>query len=78
MMTVFFDFIDELAHAIAVRREPIDLSELFDFVRLLCLIDRDARAGELRHEMEQIVTQGDVSFGDRCRMLLPLMRSYPM
>ena len=39
-------------------------------------IDRDDELGKLRQQMEQIVSQRDVRFQDRCLALIPLLRPH--
>ena len=77
-MTVLRDFIDEIASELDARTDkPLAPHHWISFVKLLDNIDRDDELGELRQKMEQIVSQRDVRFQDRCLALIPLLSTDP-
>ena len=77
-MTVLRDFIDEIASELDARTDkPLAPHHWISFVKLLDAIDRDDELGELRQKMEQIVSQRDVRFQDRCLALIPLLSADP-
>src|SRR6266581_8286769 len=77
-MTVLLDFIDEIARELDARTDnPLAPHHWISFVKLLDAIDRDDELGELRQQMEQIVSQRDVRFQDRCLALIPLLSTDP-
>ena len=77
-MTVLRDFIDEIASELDARTDkPLAPHHWISFVKLLDNIDRDDELGELRQKMEQIVSQRDVRFQDRCLALIPLLSADP-
>jgi hypothetical protein len=77
LMTVLRDFIDEIASELdACADKPLAPHHWISFVKLLAAIDRDDEMGELRQQMEQIVSQRDVRFQDRCLALIPLLRAH--
>ena len=78
MMTVLRDFIDEIASELDARTDkPLAPHHWIRFVKLLGAIDQDDEMGELRQRMEQIVSQRDVRFQDRCLALIPLLSTDP-
>ena len=77
-MTVLRDFIDEIASVLDARADkPLAPHHWISFVKLLDAIDRNDEMGELRKQMEQIVSQRDVRFQDRCLALIPLLSANP-
>jgi hypothetical protein len=77
-MTVLRDFIDEIASELDARTDkPLAPHHWISFVKLLDDIDRDDELGELRQKMEQMVSQRDVRFQDRCLALIPLLSADP-
>jgi hypothetical protein len=78
-MTVLRDFIDEIASELDARTDkPLAPHHWISFVKLLAAIDEDDdELGELRQMMEQIVSQRDVRFQDRCLALIPLLSADP-
>ena len=81
-MTVLRDFIDEIASELDARTDkPLAPHHWISFVKLLAAIDEDddelGDLGELRQKMEQIVSQRDVRFQDRCLALIPLLSADP-
>jgi hypothetical protein len=77
-MTVLRDFIDDIASELDARTDkPLAPHHWISFVKLLDTIDRDDELGELRQKMEQIVSQRDVRFQDRCVALIPLLSADP-
>jgi hypothetical protein len=78
-MTVLRDFIDEIASELDARTDkPLAPHHWISFVKLLAAIDEDDdKLGELRQKMEQIVSQRDVRFQDRCLALIPLLSADP-
>ena len=78
-MTVLRDFIDEIASELDARADkPLAPLHWISFVKLLAAIDEDDdELGELRQKMEQIVSQRDVRFQDRCLALIPLLSADP-
>jgi hypothetical protein len=78
LMTVIRDFIDEIGNALDARKDkPLAPHHWLGFVKLLDVIDRDDGMGKLRQQMEQIVSQRDVRFQDRCLALIPLLSADP-
>jgi hypothetical protein len=77
-MTVLRDFIDEIARELDARTDkPLAPHHWISFVKLLAAIDRGDELGELRQQMEQIVSQRHVRFQDRCLALIPLLSTDP-
>jgi hypothetical protein len=77
-MTVLRDFIDEIGKALDARADkPLAPHHWIGFVKLLAVIDEDDQMSELRQQVEQIVSQGDVRFQDRCLALIPLLSADP-
>jgi len=78
-MTVLRDFIDEIASELDARTDkPLAPHHWISFVKLLAAIDEDDdELSELRQKMEQIVSQRDVRFQDRCLALIPLLSADP-
>ncbi|HEY7243224.1 MAG TPA: hypothetical protein VH678_04995 [Xanthobacteraceae bacterium] len=77
-MTVLRDFIDEVASELDARADkPLAPHHWIGFVKLLGGIDLDDEMGELRQQMEQIVSQRDLRFQDRCLALIPLLSADP-
>ena len=77
-MTVLRDFIDEIASELDARTDkPLAPHHWIGFVKLLADVDRADELGELRQKMEQIVTQHDIRFQDRCLALIPLLSADP-
>ncbi len=77
-MTVLRDFIDDVASKLDARTDkPLAPHHWIGFVKLLAAIDEDDEMGELRQRMEQIVSQSDVRFQDRCLALIPLLSADP-
>jgi len=77
-MTALRDFIDEIASELDARTDkPLAPHHWIGFVKLLGAIDQDDEMGELRQQMEQIVSQRDVRFQDRCLALIPLLSADP-
>ena len=80
-MTVLRDFIDEIASELDARADkPLAPHHWIGFVKLLAAVDRDDEMGELRElrqRMEQIVSQRDLRFQDRCLALIPLLSADP-
>jgi hypothetical protein len=77
-MTVLRDFIDEIASELDARTDkPLAPHHWIGFVKLLAAIDEDDEMGELRHQLEQIVSQRDVRFQDRCLALIPSLSADP-
>jgi hypothetical protein len=77
-MTALRDFIDEIAGELDARNDkPLAPHHWIGFVKLLAAIDEDEELGGLRHKMEQIVSQRDVRFQDRCLALIPLLSADP-
>jgi hypothetical protein len=81
LMTVLREFIDEIGSALDARADkPLAPHHWLGFVKLLAAIDRDDETCELRElrlQMEQIVSQRDVRFQDRCLALIPLLSADP-
>jgi hypothetical protein len=78
LMTVLRDFIDEIASELdACADKPLAPHHWISFVKLLVAIDQDEEMGELRKQMDQIVSQRDVRFQDRCLALIPLLSADP-
>jgi hypothetical protein len=62
-MSVLRDFIDEIARELDARTDkPLAPHHWISFLKLLADIDQDDKMGELRQQMEQIVSQRDVRF----------------
>lgn len=78
LMTVLRDFINEIARELDGRNDKA-LAPLhwIRFVKLLDDIDRNDEMGDLRRQVEQIVSQHDVRFQDRCLALVPLLSADP-
>lgn len=77
-MTALRDFIDEIGSKLDARADkPLAPHHWLGFVKLLADIDRDDRMSELRQRMEQIVSQRDVHFQERCLALIPLLDADP-
>jgi hypothetical protein len=77
-MTVLRDFIDEIASELDARADkPLAPHHWLGFVKLIDAVDRDDEMGKLRQQMEQIVSQRDVRFQDRCLALIPLLSADP-
>ncbi len=77
-MTVLRDFIDEIGNTLDARKDkPLAPHHWLGFVKLLDVIDRDGGMSRLRQQMEQIVSQRDVRFQDRCLALIPLLSAEP-
>ena len=73
-MTVLREFIDEIANELDGRTDkPLAPLHWIRFVKLLDTIDREEGMGELRQQIEKIVSQRDVRFQDRCLALIPLL-----
>src|SRR4029453_9672003 len=79
LMTVLRDFINEIASELDARTDkPLAPHHWISFVKLLAAIDEDDdELGELRQKVEQIVSQRDVRFQDRCLALIPLLSADP-
>ena len=78
LMTVLRDFIDEIAGKLDARADkPLAPHHWIGFVKLIGTIDRDDEMSELRQQIEQIVSQRDVRFQDRCLALIPLLSADP-
>ena len=77
-MTALRNFIDEIANELDARTDkPLAPHHWIGFVKLLADVDRADELGELRQKMEQIVTQHDIRFQDRCLALIPLLSAEP-
>jgi hypothetical protein len=77
-MTILSDFIAEIGRELDSRADkPLAPHHWIGFVKLLADIDRDDAMGALRQQMEQIVSQRDVRFQDRCLALIPLLSTEP-
>jgi hypothetical protein len=77
-MTLLRDFINEIASELDARTDkPLAPHHWIGFVKLLAALDEDDELGELRQKMEQIVSQRDVRFQDRCLALIPLLSADP-
>ena len=77
-MTILSDFINEIASELDARTDkPLAPHHWIGFVKLLADIDRDDAMGELRQQMEQIVSQREVRFQDRSLALIPLLSTDP-
>ncbi len=75
-MTMLRDFINEIASKLDARTDkPLAPHHWISFVKLVDAIDRDNEMGELRRQMEQIVSQRDLRFQDRCLALIPLLNA---
>ena len=78
LMTVLRDFIDEIGSELDARADkPLAPHHWLGFVKLLGAIDQDGEMGKLRQQIEQIVSQRDVRFQDRCSELIPLLSADP-
>jgi hypothetical protein len=77
-MTILSDFINEIASELDARTDkPLAPHHWISFVKLLADIDRDDEMGELRQQMEKIVSRRDARFQDRCLALIPLLSTDP-
>ena len=77
-MTALRDFIDEIASELDARSDkPLAPHHWIGFVKLLGTIDGDDEMRGLRQRMEQIVSQRDLTFQDRCLALIPLLSADP-
>jgi hypothetical protein len=77
-MTALRDFIDEIGSELDARTDkPLAPLHWIRFVKLLAAIDRGDGMSELRQQMEQVVSQRDVRFQDRCLALIPLLSADP-
>jgi hypothetical protein len=77
-MTQLRDFINEIASELDARTDkPLAPHHWIGFVKLLAALDEDDELSELRQKMEQIVSQRDVRFQDRCLALIPLLSADP-
>lgn len=77
-MKVLLDFIDEVAGELDARADtPLAPHHWIGFVKLLVAIDEDDKVGELRQQLEQIVSQRGVRFQDRCLALIPVLSTDP-
>ena len=75
-MTALPDFINEIGNALDARADkPLAPHHWVGFVALLDTINRDEKMGGLRQKMEQIVSQRDVRFQDRCLALISLLNA---
>lgn len=76
LMTVLRDFIDEIGCELDARADKaLAPHHWLGFVKLLAVIDNET--GGLRQQVEQIVSQRDVRFQDRCLALIPLLSADP-
>ena len=72
------NFIDEIARELDARADKaLAPHHWIGFVKLLATIDENDQLSELRQQMEQIVSQPDVRFQDRCLALMPLLSADP-
>lgn len=72
-MSVLRDFIDEIASELdACTDKPLPYHWI-SFLKLLADIDQDDKMGELCQQTEQIVSQRDAHFQDRCLAADPAM-----
>ncbi|HKF93790.1 MAG TPA: hypothetical protein VKB96_04145 [Gammaproteobacteria bacterium] len=77
-MTVLRDFIDEIGSELDARTDKsLAPHHWISFVKLLAAIDSDDELSELRQKMEQIVSQRDLRFQDRCLALIPVLSADP-
>jgi len=77
-MTILSEFIQEIAGELDARNDkPLAPHHWIGFVKLLGTIDCNDEMSELRQKMEQIVSQHDVRFQDRCLALISLMSDDP-
>ena len=77
-MTALRDFIEEIGNELDARTDkPLAPHHWIGFVKLLADVDRDHELEALRQRMEQIVTQRDIRFQDRCLALIPLLSADP-
>jgi hypothetical protein len=77
-MTVLRDFIDEIGIELDARTDKaLPPHHWLSFVKLLADVDQDDEMGELRQQMEQIVSQREVRFQDRCLGLIALLSADP-
>jgi len=77
-MTALRDFIDEIANELDARSDkPLAPHHWIGFVKLLADIDGDDELGDLRQNIEQIISQRDLRFQDRCLALIPLLSADP-
>ena len=78
LMTVLRDFIDEIGRELDARGDKaLAPHHWLGFVKLLADIDQDDRVGALRQRMEQVVSQRNLRFQDRCLALIPLLNAEP-
>ena len=77
-MTALRDFIDEIGRELDARNDKaLAPHHWLGFVKLLADIDQDDQVSALRQRMEQIVSQRNVRFQDRCLALIPLLNAEP-
>ncbi len=77
-MTILSDFINEIGRELDARADkPLAPHHWLGFVKLLDDVDRDDEMGRLRQQMEQIASQRDVRFQNRCLALIPLLSADP-
>jgi hypothetical protein len=77
-MTVVRDFINEIGSELDARGDKaLAPHHWLGFVKLLDDIDRDDAMADLRRRVEQIVSQRDLRFQDRCLALIPLLGADP-
>lgn len=77
-MTVLRDFIAEIGKELDARNDkPLAPHHWLSFVLLLADIERNDEMGALRQQMEQIVSQRDMRFQDRCSALIALLNADP-
>jgi len=77
-MTILSEFIQEIASDLDARNDkPLAPHHWISFVKLLGTIDGDDEMRGLRQRMEQIVSQRDLTFQDRCLALIPLLSADP-
>ena len=78
-MTILAEFIQEIASELDARNDkPLAPHHWIGFVKLLRIIDDDDKTAELRQKMEQVVSQRDVRFQDRCLALIPFLAPIPV
>jgi hypothetical protein len=78
LMTVLRDFIDEIGIELDARSDKaLAPHHWLSFVKLLADVDGDDDMGELRQQMEQIVSKRNVRFQDRCSKLIALLSADP-
>ncbi len=77
-MTVLRDFINEIGGELDARRDkPLAPHHWISFVKLIDTVDRVDEMADLRQRIEQIVSQRNVRFQDRCLALIPLLSADP-